>query len=150
MTKDRVIPGSLPTIEKYIAALKTADTLTMEAMRTPDFILDWVHADAFQDKPLTVQETNLFWPAWFKGFSEMDYEANRTIASEKVVVVQWTFTGTHDGFLGNPIFDPPLAPTGRTIRLRGISVFDLQDQLLQRETMYIDLATLWVELGVRQ
>lgn len=150
MTKDRLIPGSLSTIKKYITALKTADTLTMEAMRTPDFILDWVHADAFQDKPLTYQATNLFWPAWFKGFSEMDYEATRTIASETVVVVQWTFTGTHDGFLGNPIFDPPLAPTGKTIRLRGISVFDLQDQLLRRETMYIDLATLWVELGVRQ
>jgi steroid delta-isomerase-like uncharacterized protein len=148
MTKDRIIPGSLPTIEKYIAALKTGDTLTMEAMRTADFILDWVHADAFENKPLTHQETNRFWPAWFKGFSEMDYEVTRTIAAETVVVVQWTFTGTHDGPLGMPIFDPPLQPTGKTIRLRGVSVFDLGDLLLQRETMYIDLATLWVELGV--
>ncbi len=149
MTKDRVIPGSLPTIEKYISALKKADTLTMEAMRTPDFVLDWVHADAFQNQPLTHQETNQFWPVWFKGFSEMDYEVTQTIAAETVVVVQWIFTGTHDGTLGIPVFDPPLEPTGKTIRLRGISVFELNDLLLQRETMYIDLATLWVELGVR-
>lgn len=149
MSKDRVLPGSLPTIEKYITAIKTADTLTMEAMRTADFTLDWVHADAFENKPLTRQEANQFWPAWFKGFSEMDYEVTRTVAAETVVVVQWTFTGTHDGPLGAPVFDPPLAPTGKTIRLRGISVYDLKDLLLQRETMYIDLATLWVELGVR-
>ena len=150
MTKDHVIPGALPTIEKYITALKTADTLTMEAMRTSDFVLDWVHADAFQNSPLTRQETNLFWPAWFRGFPDMDYEVNRTIAAETVVVVQWVFTGTHAGILGRPIFDPPLSATGKTIQLRGISVFDFQDQLIQRETMYIDLATLWVELGVKE
>ena len=150
MPTDRVIPGSLQTIEKYITALKARDNLTMEAMRTADFVLDWVHADAFENKPLTRQETNQFWPAWFKGFSEMDYEATRTIAADTVVVVQWTFTGTHDGSLGTPLFDPPLEPTGKTIRLRGVSVYDLDDLLLQRETMYIDLATLWVELGVSQ
>ena len=150
MPTNRIIPGSLPTIEKYIAALKKGDNLTMEAMRTPDFVLDWVHADAFENKPLTRQEANQFWAVWFKGFSEMDYEATRTIAADTVVVVQWTFTGTHDGVLGNPVFDPPLAPTGRTIRLRGITVFELEEFLLNRETMYIDLATLWVELGVNQ
>jgi hypothetical protein len=80
----------------------------------------------------------------------MDYEATRTIAADTVVVVQWTFTGTHDGVLGNPVFDPPLESTRRTIRLRGITVFELEEFLLNRETMYIDLATLWVELGVNQ
>ena len=80
----------------------------------------------------------------------MDYEVTRTIAAETVVVVQWTFTGTHDGFLGAPVFDPPLSPTSKTIRLRGVSVYDLHDLLLQRETMYIDNATLWVELGVHE
>jgi hypothetical protein len=39
-------------------------------------------------------------------------------------------------------------PTGKTIRLRGVSVYDIQDELISKETMYIDFATLWVELGV--
>ena len=38
--------------------------------------------------------------------------------------------------------------TGKTIRLRGVSVFDLHQGLIQRETLYLDLATLFVELGV--
>ena len=79
MTKDHMIAGALPTIEKYITALKTADTLTMEAMRTPDFVLDWVHADAFQNNPLTHQETNRFWPAWFRGHRLMENTMGRCL-----------------------------------------------------------------------
>lgn len=143
-------PKSLQTIEKYAAALKARDTQRMQSLRASDFILDWVHSDAFEDKPLTHIETNRFWSVWFAGFSEVDFEVTRTIAAEAVVVLQWTFTGTHDGPLEAPLFDPPMAPTGRTIRLRGVSIYDLKDDLLQRETMYIDLATLWVELGVTE
>jgi len=148
MQKQKQLPASIHTIEKYFEALTACDTLIMQSLRTADFVMDWVHADAFEDKPLTHAETNQFWPTWFQGFPEIDFEITRTIAAETVVVVQWTFIGTHTGPLGGPVFDPPLAPTGKTIRLRGVSVYDLQDELLQRETMYIDLATLWVELGV--
>ena len=144
------LPTSLPTIEKYLDALINQDAITMQAMRTSDFIFDWVHSDAFQNKPMDFEQTNQFWPTWFKGFSEMDYEVTRTIAAESVVVIQWTFTGTHDRPLGAPVFDPPLEPTNRTIRLRGVSVYDIKDLLINRETMYIDLATLWVELGIRE
>jgi steroid delta-isomerase-like uncharacterized protein len=148
MPEGTLNPSSLKTIEKLIAALKARDTQKMQSLQLPDFILDWVHADAFENKPLTCEETNRFWSVWFAGFSQIDFEVTRTIAAEAVVVVQWTFTGTHDGPLAEPLFDPPLEPTGKTIRLRGVSIYDLQDDLLQRETMYIDLATLHVELGV--
>ena len=78
----------------------------------------------------------------------MDYEVTRTIAAENVVVTQWTFIGTFSNTLGVPVFDPPQEPTGKTIRIRGISVYDITAELIQKETMYIDLATLYVELGV--
>ena len=139
---------SLDLISNYIAALTEGDHAAMHALRSPDFVLDWVHNDAFASQPLTHEETSQFWPAWFKAFPEMDYEITRTIAAEQVIVVQWSFTGTHAYSLGPPVFDPPLPATGKTIRIRGVSVYDLQDGLILRETMYIDLATLWVELGV--
>ena len=41
-----------------------------------------------------------------------------------------------------------MPPTGKTIRIRGVSVYDLDGGLIQRETLYLDLATLLVELGV--
>ncbi len=142
---------SLPTfktIENYLKALRNRDTVNMHALRSPNYVLDWVHNDAFASTPLSQSETNSFWTPWFAAFPEMDFEATRTIAAETVVVVQWRFTGTHSHPLGAPIFEPALTPTGRTISIRGVSVFDLEAGLIQKETMYIDLATLWVELGV--
>ena len=140
-------PLSLELINQYITALRARDTAAMQNLRTPGFVLDWVHSDAFQNSPISFDVANQFWSVWFAAFSEMDYEISRTIAAENVVVTQWIFIGTHSGTLSVPVFDTPVEPTGKTIRLRGISVYDIDAGLIQKETMYIDLATLWVELG---
>jgi steroid delta-isomerase-like uncharacterized protein len=139
---------SLNIITKYISALRAGDINAMRKLRSQDFVLDWVHNDAFANYPATHDVTNQFWSAWFAAFPKMDYEITRTIAAENLVVTQWIFTGTHAGSLGTPVFPKPIEPTEKTIRLRGISVYDIQENLISKETMYIDLATLWVELGV--
>jgi steroid delta-isomerase-like uncharacterized protein len=140
-----------PTFElitQYLTALKSCDTVAMHALRSPDFVLDWVHGDAFASKPLNQTETNSFWTPWFAAFSDMDYEVSRTILAETVAVVQWMFTGTHDHILGLPIFEPAVDPTGKVIAIRGVSIYDIEGGQIQKETIYIDQATLWVELGV--
>ncbi len=142
------IPSSLDIVSEYTAALMARDEQRMKTLRTADFILDWVYADAFENPPSSAQETHEFWASWFAGFSEMDYEVTRTIVAETVVVTQWIFTGTNDGPLGPPAFGKRMEPSGRTIQFRGVSIYDVRDSLIQRETTYIDLATLMVELGV--
>jgi len=139
---------SLNTIMEYVQALSDGNHQKMNELRAPTFVLDFVHGDAFRNQPLNHEQTQSFWPAWFKAFSEIDYEVTRTIAAEKVVVTQWIFTGVQNSALGPPIFDPPLKPSGRTICLRGVSIYDVQNGRIERETAYIDLATLMVELGV--
>jgi steroid delta-isomerase-like uncharacterized protein len=142
---------NLPALEvtsRYVAALAARDFEGMNALRGPDFALDFVYGDASESGPLSSEETKQFWPSWLSGFPEMDYEITRTIAAEDVVVTQWIFTGTHSDRLGPPIFDPPVGPTGRTIMFRGVSVYDIDDGLIQLETTYLDLATIMVELGV--
>lgn len=148
MTENSAVPPSLELINQYITALRARDIAAMQNLRSPEFVLDWVHSDAFANNPISFDVANQFWSVWFTAFSEMDYEITRTIAAEKVVVTQWVFIGTHTGALGVPVFDIPVEPTGKTIRLRGISVYDIEAGLIRKETMYIDLATLWVELGV--
>jgi steroid delta-isomerase-like uncharacterized protein len=140
--------SSLEVTSQYVAALAAGDTERMNTLRTPDFELDFVYGDASASGPLTSEETMQFWPSWLVGFPEMDYEVTRTIAAEDVVVMQWVFTGTHSQALGPPIFDPPVPPSGRTIMFRGVSIYDLRAGLISRETTYMDLATLMVELGV--
>jgi steroid delta-isomerase-like uncharacterized protein len=120
----------------------------MAAQRLPDFEMDLVHRDASEEGPLSAEETMQFWSAWFVAFPELDYQVTRTIAAERVVVTQWVFTGINSGPL------PPLGVPGdsgaggKTVRLRGVSVYDIDDGLIQRESAYIDMATLMVELGV--
>jgi steroid delta-isomerase-like uncharacterized protein len=141
-------PSSFKVVSEYAAAMASGDTEKMKSLHAPDYVLDWVYADAFETPPSTAEETDKFFPAWFAGFPEMDYEITRTIAAEEVVVVQWVFTGTNTGPLGPPAFGEPIKPTGKTIQFRGISVYDVSDGLIQRETTYLDLATLMVELGI--
>ncbi len=140
-------PTALEVVSDYTAAIIGRDNEKMKSLHAPGFVLDWVFDDAFENPPTSAEETHAFWPSWFAGFSEMDYQAIRTIAAEEVVVVQWTFTGAHDGTLGPPVFNEPLAPTGKTIQFRGVTVYDVKEGLIQREATYLDLATLMVELG---
>jgi len=148
MTDNYPVLPSVALITQYTTALCARDNAAMQSLRSPDFELDWVHNDAVANPPGTREVANQFWSVWFSAFPEMDYEVTRTIAADDLVVVQWVFTGTQAGPLGPPVFDPPLERAGKTIRLRGISVYDIQAGFITKETMYIDLATLWVELGV--
>lgn len=143
-----VVPSALEVVGEYAVALAAGDNERMHAFHSEDFALDFVHRDAFESGSISVEETRAFWPSWFASFPEMDYQVTRTIAAEEVVVTQWVFRGTNTGPLTPPVFEDRREPTGRTIRFRGVSVYDVRDGLIQRETMYMDLATLMVELGV--
>ena len=144
--KDKL--SALEVVTEYSAAIAAADTEKIKALHSEDYLLDWVYADAFENPMRTAEEMDTFWPAWFGGFPDMDYEITRTIAAEEVVVVQWVFTGTNTGPLMPPAFREPREPTGRIIQIRGVSIYDVREGLIGCETTYIDLATLMVELGI--
>ena len=114
-------PTSLDVVGRYLAALTEADSDGMDACRAPDYVLDLVQGDAFDQDALSHEETRAFWPSWFASFPEMDYEVTRTIAAETVVVSQWVFTGTNSGPLSAPVFGQDMESTGKTVRLRFVS-----------------------------
>jgi steroid delta-isomerase-like uncharacterized protein len=141
-------PSALQIVSAYAAAMAARDSAWMESLRAPDFTLDFVHNDAAGREPLTAEETRMLWSFWFVAFPELDWEVTRTIAAENLVVIQWVFIGTHSGPLEYFILGDHVEPTGRTIQLRGASFYDVSEGLIQRETIYLDFATLVVELGV--
>ena len=141
--------SAFEVVSQLVAAMATQDTETMRALHADDYVVDWVYGDAFENPPTSAEESAAFFPAWFVGFGEVDYDVKRTIVADEVVVTEWVFTGTHTGPLGPPVFEEQLDPTGRTIRFRGVTVYDVSGGLIQRETIYMDLATLIVELGAR-
>jgi predicted ester cyclase len=140
--------SALEVVAEYSAALAASDSEGMDALRGEDFALDLVHRDAFESAELSRQETKAFWPSWFASFPEMDYQVTRTIAAEEVVVTQWVFMGTNTGPLTPPVFGSHMEPTGKTIRFRGVSLYDVRRGLIQREMICMDMVTLYVELGV--
>ena len=139
--------SALEVASEYVAALAARDSHSMNSLRSKEFVLEFVHRDAFEN-PLSTDDTQTFWPNWFVAFPELDVEVTRTIAGDEVVVSQWTFTGTNTGPLQGILGRGPIESTGKTIRVRGASFFDIRDGLIQHETIYIDVATLMVELGV--
>jgi steroid delta-isomerase-like uncharacterized protein len=140
--------SAFEVVSKYVAAMKEKDSETMNSFHANDFVVDWVYGDAFENPPSSLEISNKFFPAWFAGFNEIDYEVKRTIAAAETVVTEWVFTGTHTGPLDPPVFEKRLDPTGRTIQFRGVTIYDVSEGLIQRETIYMDLATLIVELGI--
>ena len=142
------IDSALDVVSKYVVALRSRDSDGMNGLCADDFVLDFVHGDAFENRPMSAQEAQMFWPIWFDAFPELDLEVTRTVSADEVVVTQWIFTGTNTGPLDPPIFEKRVEPTGRTVRLRGVSVYDVINGRILRETLYIDLVTLMVELGL--
>lgn len=140
-------PTAFEIVSQVVVAMSARDAETLQALHAETFIIDWVHGDAFENPPSSVEESAAFFPTWFAGFDDSDYEVTRTIAADDVVVTEWVFTGTNTGPLGPPVFEQRLEPTGRTIQFRGVTLYDVRDGLIQRETIYMDLATLIVELG---
>jgi steroid delta-isomerase-like uncharacterized protein len=143
-----VADQTLDLISRYVRSFAERDATGMDALRADDYRLDLVHRDAFVSDPLTAEQTRRFWPSWFASFPDMDYHVHRTLAAEPVALTQWTFTGTNDGPLTPPVFDRHIEATGRTVRLRGATVYEVRDGLIRRETTYIDLGSLLVELGI--
>jgi predicted ester cyclase len=139
---------SLSLISRYVSAIKNHDSGQMSELRSTNFVLDLVPGDAFDDSRRTETETKLFWPTWFSAFSEYDYQVTRTIAIDTVVVTEWCFTGINTGRLESSIFGRAVDPTNKTIRFRGVSIYEIEDDLITSESLYMDLATLWVELGI--
>lgn len=140
--------AALVVASQYVGAFASGDQRRMHALRAPTFSLDFVHLDAYAGGILSTDQTKDLWSHMFDAFPEMDYRVTRTIAADTVVVTEWTFTGTHGGPLGPPVLTRHVEPTGRTIRFRGVSVYEVADGLIQRETSYLDFATFLVELGV--
>ena len=139
--------SAFEVVSRLIAAMAVPDTDGMASLHAEDYVVDWVYGDAFESPPVSAEQSAAFWASWFIGFEDVDYEVRRTIVADEVVVTEWVFTGTHAGPLGPPVFEEQLEPTGRTIQFRGVTVYDVRDGLIQRETIYMDLATLLVELG---
>jgi steroid delta-isomerase-like uncharacterized protein len=77
-----------------------------------------------------------------EAFPDIEYTITDMLASDEVVMSEWTVTGTHDGeFSGIP-------PTGRTIEMHTMAKEVIEDEQIQEEWGYTDMNELMVQLGI--
>lgn len=83
-----------------------------------------------------------FLQTFHDGFSDLEYAISDMLASEEVVMAEWTVTGTHDGeFNGIP-------PTDREIEMQTMGKLEIADGKIQEERGYYDPQNLMTQLGV--
>jgi steroid delta-isomerase-like uncharacterized protein len=78
------------------------------------------------------------WRNWRRAFPDIHFQIEEMVAEGNTVVSRWTLTGTQSGeFLG-------IAPTGRKVRVAGMSLDHLEDGVL------ISGFDGWDNFGLRQ
>lgn len=141
------VRSSIDVITDYLDAAAAGDARAMADLCGVDFVFDVVHRDAEGRDPFNPEGALRFLQNWFAAFSSFDWEINRAIDAGDIAVVEWTFMGKQDGPLDG-LFRFPVPVSNKVVRFRGASFFECKDGKISYLTLYMDLATIMVELGI--
>jgi steroid delta-isomerase-like uncharacterized protein len=83
--------------------------------------------------PQTVENLKILQGMLLEAFPDIHYTTHELVAEGDVVVQSWTARGTHKGDMVG------LAPTGNSLELGGISIFEIQDGKIVRHTAFNDV-----------
>lgn len=78
------------------------------------------------------------------GFPDFQVTIEETLASDDLVMGEWTATGTHEGEFND------LPPTEREIDLTGMDKIRVADGKVQEHRLYYDLQEMFAQLGVTE
>jgi predicted ester cyclase len=79
---------------------------------------------------------------------DLQYTIDDLVAEGDRVVLRWHSTGTHTGPAQLPLVAEPLAPTGKTITVRGMTVFRLAEGKLVEFWALQDRLAWFEQLGL--
>jgi steroid delta-isomerase-like uncharacterized protein len=115
-----------------------------KASITPDFVYDEIATG----RKLTGADAALeAWKGWAQAFPDSKGSFQGThVAEGGTVVLEVTWTGTHQGPLQTP--RGPVAPTGRRIEIRACAVVEIAGEKARTQRHYFDMATLLQQIGV--
>jgi len=84
-----------------------------------------------------------FMAIFYRGFPDLHIEVRTCVAGDgNTVTAEYDLIGTHTGsFVGHE-------PTGRSFRIKAVSVYVYDGELFTRETVYYDSASLFGQLGL--
>lgn len=138
-------PQALTTAAK--ALIETYNDRNWDKARaaiTPDFLYDEI---ATGRRLTGADETLDAWKGWAEAFPDSRGTFQGThVAEDGAVVLEITWTGTHQGPLQTP--GAPIPPTGRRIEIRACAVVEFSGEKARTQRHYFDMATLLRQIGV--
>ena len=75
-------------------------------------------------------------------YPDLHFEAKGSFGGGNQIASEWIMTGTHTGDT------PAFKATGKKFSVRGVSILELQDGKIIRETDYWDMVSLLKQLGL--
>ncbi|WP_226023560.1 ester cyclase [Halomicrobium salinisoli] len=75
-------------------------------------------------------------------FPDLTFTAEDVLASDDLVMAEWTGTGTHEGEYNGA------APTGREMTVRGVSKVQIADGEIRSDRIYTDPLEMHEQLGL--
>lgn len=109
------------------------------ALYAPDF----VEEDIGLAMPTRGADTiRLIMRLYRRAFPDLHIEADDLVVQDDCAAFSWILTGTHRGVIMN------IPPTGRAVRLRGISLIHFENGLVTRAVRVWDLAGMLRTFGL--
>ena len=135
------IHSTLPeqTIADLIAAWNTHDLDLASAFFTPDYIGN----DVAQAQPQHGRDgIRQALAIYFQALPDVRFTLEDLVVAGERAAVVWTASGTHLGSLMN------IPPSGRSVTVRGVSTFTLQDGQISRAMYIWDIAGMLRDIGL--
>ena len=115
----------------------------VRASVTSDFVYDEV---ATHRRVQGVDQVISLWQGWATAFPDAKATFHRALPSDKTVVLELTWNGTHKGPLQTA--QGPIAATGKRIEIRSCFVTEIAGDKAKLQRHYFDMATMLQQLGV--
>lgn len=113
----------------YFAAAAAGDVDAMAAHWSPDGVDELTSIGILRGP----EEVRRYFSDLFAALPDNELVVERITADDRVAAVQWRSTGTHSGGLLNGV-----EPTGRVLELRACDCLEVEDDLIVRNTAYMD------------
>jgi steroid delta-isomerase-like uncharacterized protein len=135
---------TLPTAREIaLAAIEAVHDRDLDGIVAPahpeDYADDFVAIGEFRGK----DTVRAFFRELFDAMPDFELTVERVVADEETVAVKWHARAT---FTGGPF--QGIRATGKTVELRGLDFFEIEDGLIRRNTVFYDGASFARQIGM--
>jgi len=88
------------------------------------------------------QELKTYYNDLLAGYPDLNFKMKSCFSCDNQIATEWLMSGTHTGN------SPRFKATGKRFSVQGVSIIEVQDGKITRETDYWDMCSLLKQLGL--